>query len=208
MPIVVGANPYSDVEKSILLQRGVGYRLLRIKYPLAHQLIDIPNEKKGLSISWKMQEKWLDDLLHEPLSKPRLILITSDHGELMPRGLALEIVRSMLALHLEQARNGETSYLAPRWHTLYGGRFDSLRDGQERSLDEGRPCALILDNIQIDMQPDKGDRMRDLLRIYEDQPRIVIAIGCNPHEFVQRRRISEPDMCFYLRALTTTYENE
>lgn len=69
----------------------------------------------------------------------------------------------------------------PMWHTLTGAFADELRDNRLRG--HRKPCGLILGNVPSNSSNVKLEKLRDLLEIYSDIPRIVVTSGEDPVEF-------------------------
>lgn len=69
----------------------------------------------------------------------------------------------------------------PAWHIVTGSFKDELRD--DRKSGKSKPAALILTNVPHDATNIKLEKVRDLLEMYNDIPRIVVTTGMDPVEF-------------------------
>ena len=75
---------------------------------------------------------------------------------------------------LRQAHSGPSL-----WHTVTGSFSDNLRD-REESVIKKRPSQLVLVNSDSRMTTRKREKLRDLLEMYSDIPRLVTATGADP----------------------------
>ena len=70
------------------------------------------------------------------------------------------------------------------WHAPTGSGFDRLLSKGE-SLVNVRPAGLVLANGDIKMTHRKREKIRDLLELHSDVPRLVTATGANPVDMME-----------------------
>jgi len=83
------------------------------------------------------------------------------------------LVAYLIAKLLTQLPNA-----SPRWHTVLGGFRDPLRDAEAPRSDID---LLVLSNVPVNSSNTKLEKVRDLLEMYSDIPRIVVTTGVDPY---------------------------
>lgn len=152
--------------------------LIRIKPTLDYHDVRLRN-----SISVKRQLASIHQLTTNPLRAAPTICIASNPTDLRAKLLACQIMDKAIDHH--KARTRKHGQTLPKWHKVYGGYKDPLRDkdiAKEKDLDE-YPCMLILTNVLPDSTSYKLEKLRDLLEKYDDIPRIVVLSGTDPITF-------------------------
>ncbi len=87
----------------------------------------------------------------------------------------------LLTAYKELASKEAFAFGKPVWHTLTGSFKDEYRD--ERRHGKSKPSAFILTNVPSDSSQIKIEKLRDILELYNDVPRIVVTTGMDPVEF-------------------------
>jgi hypothetical protein len=152
--------------------------LVRIKPKLDYEDVRLRS-----SISIKRQYNSLTQLMANPLRAAPTICISSFPTDLKAKLIACQIMNQAIEQH--QARNRKYGQTLPKWHKVYGGYKDPLRDRDIEKEKDGNeyPCLLILTNVLPDSTPYKLEKLRDLLEKYDDIPRIVVMSGTDPITF-------------------------
>lgn len=91
------------------------------------------------------------------------------------------LAMSFMAAAIDQQKSTKThrGKLLPLWHRVLGGYQDNLRDLKERK----NISMLVITNVGPDSTPQKIEKVRDLLEIYDHIPRIVVMNGADPVSF-------------------------
>lgn len=130
--------------------------------------------------------------LANPLYGNKTIGISSFPSDLHAKLVALNLMRNALA-DQNNHRHSKIKH-QPLWHKIYGGFPDKLRDNP----DAHRPCFLVLSNIAPDSTNVKLEKLRDLLEIYHDIPKVVVISGCDPIGFFANRLHMPLDSALYI----------
>lgn len=183
---------YEPARQHLLRALGVDYTCLmgkRNEFDVIDSLVKIKPKLEyydvqlRTSISTKRQVNSIVKLLTNPLRGAPTICISSFPTDLRAKLIACQIMN--VAIDQHQARTRKHGQTMPRWHKVYGGYKDELRDKdiqKERESDE-YPCMLILTNVLPESTPYKLEKLRDLLEKYDDIPRIVVLGGSDPLTF-------------------------
>jgi hypothetical protein len=119
-----------------------------------------------------------EQALTEPLDKPGTWIIGSKATELRARAATLTLFRAALN---QYRKNGDSNFSYPLWHIVFGGYKDTLRDASIRD----NTCFLVIDNVAINSTSDKVEKIRDLIAMYPNIPKVVIVSGANPIQYSQ-----------------------
>lgn len=120
-------------------------------------------------------------LLDTPLKTNGIHVVSSFPNDTRAKLFALHVFRNAFQDSLPTSRK-------PRWITLYGDKFDYERVRNQR------PNLIVISNIVIDSTPYKMERLRDLLSMFGDIPRIVVTGGSvDPTEMFNNRLYMECD---------------
>lgn len=123
-----------------------------------------------ISIKQKKQLEAIDRTLHDPYHAVYTMCISSDPSDSRAKLLGAAILAKAIQL------GGK-----PVWHPVIGGYKDELRDNRRhyKKMD-----LLIISNVPGNSSTDvKFEKVRDLLEIYHDVPRIVLTSGIDPLAF-------------------------
>lgn len=116
------------------------------------------------------------EIWNNPISDPPYIYtISSIPNELQGQMLALKILlRAVKFLKYKEAK----------WHPVYGGyRKDDLIDN-EKDIDIG---FLVLTNVVENSTVNKIEKLRDILTLYSNIPRIIVTSGIDPVSFMSEK---------------------
>lgn len=122
-------------------------------------------------ISTKKQVDSLRRILKNPLRHPYLIGISSFPSDNRAKYLAQTIMSAAYDQY-DKDRRAMGLRSRPMWHRVYGNLRDSLRDGPKE-----KPAMLVISNLNDEASSTKIEKVRDLLEMYNDIPRIVVAGG-------------------------------
>lgn len=106
--------------------------------------------------------------------EPYVACVSSELNDLRAKQVAAYV---MLQWARQRTRRGKTA----RWHTVYGGVSDSLRDTPDKS--RRAPDALVLANVDASATAMKREKLRDLLEMHSGVPRLVTTTGMDPVNF-------------------------
>lgn len=136
------------------------------------RLVTYTSTTEGLKPKRVTKEEQLEDLAEvedDPLHNPYIMCICSE-----PNDLAAKVVAARVMLEIQRRR--EMAY----WHTVIGGYRDDLRDDRKTYR---RYDAIVLSNISANDSDLKIEKLRDILELYSDRPRIVTLTGQEPYSF-------------------------
>jgi len=131
---------------------------------------NIPGTKTRL-ISAKKQREKLQQILDKPLSN-YCVGISSYPSDLRAKQLAHQIM-ALACTEFVTNRKLYMNKTAPVWHKVYGGLKDKLRDDKSTE----KPCMVVISNVSDEMTTLKVEKIRDILEMYHDVPRIVVSGG-------------------------------
>jgi len=156
---------------------------------------DIPNIVTK-SVSVKRQIAMLHSLFESPLRGSPIISIGSFPTDLRAKMLAVNIMDHAISFQdkARSVRIAKKDY--PLWHKVYGGFKDTIRDDGMTD----NPSMLILSNVDVHSTNAKIEKVRDILEMYPNIPRVVIVSGCDPLEFFATRLHLPVDIAFYMGA--------
>lgn len=124
---------------------------------------------KPIRIKREKQIADFEQVYDDPLGAPRTICISSD-----PNDLKAKYVASILMLQAIRALGTSGSVV---WHNLTGSFKDKYRDSPALI----KPVKfVVLANHTADASDVKREKLRDLIELFSDIPRIVTVTGDNP----------------------------
>jgi hypothetical protein len=156
---------------------------------------EIPN-LVSKSISVKRQVAMLHSVMEHPLRGHPIIGISSFPSDLRAKMLAVNIMSRAIDVQSSASSGKSLRREYPLWHKVYGGFKDRIRD---EGLVE-RPSMLILSNIDFLSTNYKIEKVRDILEMHDNIPRVVVLTGCCPVEFFATKLHLPMDMGFFLGA--------
>lgn len=170
-------------EATILKTRGVDPQLLYGEKDI-FDLDEVvktykPNYRltKDIAIGEEAQLKHIAGLISDPYNASNRVItcISSFPSDLRAKMVALQVMRSALEDSVERTRK-------PLWLTLYGDRLDY------ESIKNKRPNLIVITGCNLESTQYKLERLRDILEMFNDIPRIVVTGGdCSPVELFQKR---------------------
>lgn len=147
--------------------------------PFKPQIVDV----KSKTIGPAKQLSVVTNLYNNPLKDKGVYVLNS-----FPSDLRAKVVASCIMAKACEAYRGielrkRQGRSAPKWFRVLGG----WSEREHTMLKEERPALLILSNITTESSPSKVEKLRDILDIMDDIPRIVVVGGDDPVSFFAKR---------------------
>lgn len=137
--------------------------------------IKIELQKETVLIGKRRQSQDFKQLWDDPYLGPYTLCISSSPSEVMAQMTAMRLFLRAIAATRKHSLPG-----VPRWHTIYGGWGDKLRD-EERDREIN---FLVLDNVVSDSTATKIEKLRDILKRYGDIPKVIVTSSESPIDFM------------------------
>lgn len=165
---------FSEQETKLMRVRGLpGYILSETEFKVDDFIQTYTSTLEKLTpmtIKKTNQVKYLKDILEDPTHAPYTACISSEPNDLRAKIIGSQIMQRCIQEDKEVL-----------WHTVIGGYKDDLRDNTKywkRKLD-----CLIIANFLPDSTEMKYEKVRDLLELYSDIPRIILTTQAEPYAF-------------------------
>lgn len=136
--------------------------------------VDLPGMPTRI-ISVAKQYKTIEKIFAAPMKNNYVLGISSTPSDARAKYLAIQIMYLATKYWYERSKKVKQP---PLWHSVYGGYKDKVRDEIADN-----PSMLIISNINELSTPIKIEKVRDLLEMYSDIPRIVVLGGSDPFTF-------------------------
>ena len=124
---------------------------------------------KRKTVSVERQLRWLQQMVADPFA-PYLSVINS-----YPTDERCKVVGANLMAHMIGAQKEHPVISRrtqkPLWIRVYNNYVDMA------ALRKHNPCAVFISNVTDDSTPQKMERVRDVLEMFNDVPRIVMMAG-------------------------------
>jgi hypothetical protein len=160
---------------NLLRNRGVNHAAFR-QVPYKFQPTSYVAAIEGLkpkSFSRPKQIEMFQSMLDDPF-RPVNYAVNSAPDDGKAKLLAAYIMQNALQHH--------SSFTAlPLWVDLTSG-FDNPLIKHKQN-----PSMLIINNVGMDSTPVKLEKLRDILEVYSDIPRITVVTGTDPYTFFMRK---------------------
>lgn len=174
------------------------------KFDVVDFLVSMEPDLPGVHnkpISTKKQASLLRKILNDPLAHPYVIGISSYPSDTRAKQLAQTIMSAAIdSYETNRRRQGVRS--RPLWHRVWGNLNDSLRDRHKEN-----PSLLVLSNLNDESSSVKIEKVRDLLEMYSDIPRIVVAGGRPIIDMFSYRLSMSAHAAFYIGPQNLVREN-
>lgn len=175
-----------DTMHKALVQRGMPRDVFSHRpFDLSQYVTSISSSVEGLKTRKAPKlvqlSQWADTLA-APFAKPYLYVIASSPND----GKAKQVAACLMAYALEAQGRGvfprsTRSRQMPLWHIVTGAWADALRDAKPGTT---RPSLLVLSNVTKESTPQKLEKLRDILELHNDTPRVLVITGTDPFTFV------------------------
>lgn len=196
--VKISPSDIGNIEKQLLTLRKVPKSLFNFNFMLSDYLTQCSFQADGNKPIIAHVSKQLDNLLvtyKDPVSDPYLFIIGSRFDAVRAQCVALSVFRRALKVHMEAP---EDTPHVPYWHYVTGSSYDPLRDNKDYRSNLNAISFLVIDNISYNSPPNLVQKVRDLLRMYEEIPILLIISGGNPLEFSYTQLFRRPNRLVYL----------
>lgn len=192
-------HSYSAAQLAYLETRGVAKQDMighKGKLDIGAAITSFQADTPGMrpvTVSAQRQRKVAETLLATGLGSGsyKCIGISSFPSDLIAKRMAIALFSNAIISHRKSSRS---IMAAPLWHRVYSGFGDSLLSRSEK------PSLLVITNVTVDSTNFKLEKVRDLLEMYRDVPRIVVTTGTDPVTFFRTKLYYPMDACLYLGA--------
>lgn len=130
-------------------------------------------------------------MMANPMYGSPIICIGSMVTDERAKFLAMTFMDIAISQMKQGAQKGKR---LPLWHRILGNYQDTLRDAKEPL----RYGMLVLTNVAPDSTQVKLEKLRDILEIYENVPRIVVVNGSDPVSFFAEKVRLPLERAFFL----------
>lgn len=171
-----------------LLSKGMNRMVLAIK-PFLLRPASFTSQPEGLKpklVEAQKQYKWYQRALDNP-SEPICFCIASEPNDKLAKMAAAFLMQNHLKKSGPRAN--------PVWHDLLGGFQNRWADSHETP-----PTFIVLANVLPTSTNVKLEKLRDILEVRADIPRIVVTSGADPFSFFHQQLKYPLNGCLYLKS--------
>lgn len=170
---------HQDFNMRMMFSRGMSKQVCAVKPFVLNDYVRrfISESENGLrpkAIERDSQIKDYLSVMKDPAANPYVYVVGSEPSDKRAKYLASSIACRYLEMY-------PTASKGLVCHTLTGSYKDYYRDHSDNKV--GKPKLMILSNITAESTEVKIEKLRDLLELYSDIPRIVCITGVNPLTF-------------------------
>lgn len=152
--------------------------------------------KKPTSLKRSDQIRMFKKMIKHPIGKPALFCISSNPTDTEAKYAAAYLLSQAIEKYQQFQKNGEMSTAAfPRWHILNGTYQDWYRE-HKRNV-----SFLVLSNVLHDSSEAKIEKLRDLIEIYADIPKVIVTATQDPITFCTEKLHVRLTGAMYLRTI-------
>jgi len=152
--------------------------------------------KKPTSLKRNEQIRMFKRMVKHLIGKPSLFCISSNPTDTEAKYAAAYLLSKAMEQYQEKQRTGEMRTAAPpRWHILTGAYQDSYRE-HKRNV-----SFLVLTNVLHDSSDVKIEKLRDLIEIYSDIPKVLVTATQDPVTFCTEKLHVRLTGAMYLRTI-------
>lgn len=159
---------------SLLRNRGMNWSAT-LQRPFDFKPVSFTSSIEGLkpkTFSQKKQLEFFDAFLADPFRPISYCLVSA------PNDSMAKLLAAYMMQHAILKAGSKTSL--PLWVDLLGGFENKIVQ------DRIGVSMLILNNVGANSTQPKLEKLRDIIEVYSDKPKIVIATGCDPYAFFTR----------------------
>lgn len=131
----------------------------------------------------KQLDKFLT-LSQMPFKQPYLLCINSVYTDSIAKLVAGWYFGRAIQAYNEAGYGQQLTQTHPVWHTLVGGYKNPMVEEVKK------PAMLIISNIVQESTQFKLEKLRDILEVYDDVPRVIVTSAENPIKFCHDIRLS------------------
>jgi hypothetical protein len=149
---------------------------------------------KASQISTSKQQKFIEKIFANPLRGHDLTVVTSYPTDTRSKMLAANIFSLAIEKYITLSAKAKAGKAIPAWHKINGSYQDPYRDGKK-----DKPSMLIISNVVETSSSTKLEKLRDLLEIYSDIPRVVVMGSMlDPITFIGSKLYTTVDNAIFL----------
>lgn len=184
----------------LLASRGTPTHVLHHKLALtAKSFRSATNPIDKKIITAQKQFEGLLSFLKNP--KQQIVVVSSLEGN----GANVMFAASLM-LHFTKYFIKQTELGRPFMYRVYGGRYDKLRDDLNFKATIGLLNCLVLYNIADNSTLDKIEKVRDLLYMYENVPRVIVLDSDDPLKFCKDILRMQPNLICNIQPQAVTVQ--
>lgn len=187
-PIEISTNFDKDLEK-LLLTRGMDRLVLANKRAtfLVDEVVthfkptvkDVVTRRHGTQKQIDVTHK----LFKNPLKKNGVFVVNSFPTDTRAKMYAASLMAQASIAWSDLTAQQRRGRSLPLWVRILGsGDFDQIK-----TIKDSNPCMLVISNINDESSQHKAERLRDILDVFDNIPRIVVTAGEDPISFMMRR---------------------
>lgn len=189
-----------------MTMRGMNKQVFSVHpFTLEETLCSFNSEVQGLKakrVSKHKQQEMMEKILDDPFYAPYLCCISGKPNDMRAKLLAAHIMMRAVQQHHDKElpakqRKRLRGRGLPLWHTLVGG-FDNPVINTKATGEIDHPSMLIISNITQDSTLSKIEKLRDILEVHCNIPRIVVLAGSDPLTFFNSRMHMSLSACAFL----------
>lgn len=139
------------------------------------------NDVKTRVVGEQKQISDMYKLLDNPLKRKGVHVINSFPTDLRAKMLAANMMYYATEDYRSMGTKERRGKSAPQWIKLVGGFSQDIQKMRAEN-----PCILIISNVSDQSTQHKLERLRDILDVFDDIPRIVVTGGIDPLTFMMR----------------------
>lgn len=174
-------------------------------FALDESLCSFTSEVQGLKpkhVSKKKQHEGVLKTLENPFYGPYLCCIAGKPNDMQAKLFAAHIMMNAVLAHGDKDASAKQKKKLkgrglPLWHTLVGG-FDNPVISNKHNGDIDHPSMLIISNITMESSASKIEKLRDILEVHSNIPRIVVVAGTDPLTFFNTKMHMSLTSCMFL----------
>lgn len=181
--------------RAIMAARGASDRALdgTLDLKAGRTVASISHASRKTPVSAQVQIRQYDDAWKNPRGS-WLMVIGSIHDEDLAITAALGLMwQSTIKSAVDPRR-----FDRPFFWRVFGGSYDKLRQSEDFRVSIAKVGMLVLSNVAINSSPEKIEKIRDILSLYSEIPRIVTVVGCDPLTLAVDSLHMNPDRVLYL----------
>lgn len=121
----------------------------------------------------KKQLVWFEEFMDDPFQSKSYCLVSA------PNDSQAKLLAAFMMQHA--VSRGSRQNALPLWHDLTGGFNNPMLN--DKNYKNQNASMLVLNNVGTTSTQPKLEKLRDILEIYTEVPKVVIATGCCPYTF-------------------------
>lgn len=189
-----------------LVMRGMTKQVFGVHpFTLEDSLCSFTSEVDGLKpkrVTKQKQQILLSKALDDPFFAPYLCCIAGKPNDMRAKLFAAHLMARAISVQTAKERTPKQNRILkgrglPLWHTLIGG-FDNPLINSKHNGEIDHPSMLIISNVTMDSTVSKMEKLRDILEVHSNIPRIVVVAGADPLTFFNTKMHMSLTSCAFL----------